>query len=62
MNGEQVLIGGDVITAVDDQEIESIEELQTAINRAEAGDEVTLTLLRNGEETSVEVTLAERPE
>jgi S1-C subfamily serine protease len=52
---------GDVIVAVDGEEVTSSEELQAAIGSREPGDRVTLTVSRSGEEREVEVTLAERP-
>ena len=62
LNGESVLVGGDVVTAVDGTAVTTMQELATAIGRYEPGAEVTLTLLRDGKETSVKVTLVEKPE
>jgi S1-C subfamily serine protease len=61
-NGEQVLIGGDVIVAVGDEEIASMLDLQNAIRAHRPGDEISLTVLRDGREESVAVTLGERPD
>jgi serine protease Do len=61
IDGQQVLIGGDVITALDGKVIEQIEDLQTLVRQAEPGQEVTLTILRDGEQIEVPVTLGERP-
>ena len=60
VNGERFLIGGDVIVAGDGEAIEDAADLEQA--RAEAGseDEGTLTILRNGVEREVEVTLEPR--
>jgi serine protease Do len=60
-NGEQIMIGGDVITAVDGKGIESMEELSAAVKAQKPGDKVELTVLRNGKEIAVTVTLGERP-
>ncbi len=60
-DGEQVLVGGDVIIAIDDQKVTQIEDLVNYLRNAKPGDEVTLTVLRNGEEVEVPVTLGERP-
>jgi S1-C subfamily serine protease len=60
-NGEQIMIGGDVITAVDGKGIESMEELSAAVKAQKPGDKVELTVLRNGKEITVTVTLGERP-
>jgi S1-C subfamily serine protease len=61
VNGEQILIGGDIITAVDKATVDSIRSLSLALSQYEPGDEVTLTILRDGETVEVPVTLAERP-
>ncbi len=60
-NGEQVMIGGDVITAVDGKAVESMEELSAAVKAQKSGDKVELTVLRSGKEITVAVTLGERP-
>ncbi len=61
MNGEQVLIGGDVITELNGEAVASVEELRDGIQKYQPGDEVTLTIIRDGEQAEVTVTLAERP-
>ena len=53
---------GDVITALDDLEIESMDDLIIAIRNADVGDEVTLTYVRDGRERTTDVKLVERPE
>jgi 2-alkenal reductase len=62
INGEAILVGGDVITAVDAQEIFSPDELSAILSQSEPGQEVSLTILRDGEFIQRTVTLAERPE
>ncbi|WP_298482865.1 S1C family serine protease [uncultured Ruminococcus sp.] len=49
----------DVITAIQDQEITTTEELNAVKNEYNAGDTVTLTVVRSGEEMKVDVTLEE---
>jgi S1-C subfamily serine protease len=61
LDGEEIMIGGDIITAVDGTAAAGIGELASVIGTYEAGDEVTLTVMRDGNETEVDVTLAERP-
>lgn len=51
---------GDVITKINDVEISTIEELNNEKNKFSAGDTVTLTLVRAGQEMTVEVTLDEK--
>jgi serine protease Do len=60
-NGQQVLIGGDVITSVDGKAVESMEDLSAAVKAQKPGDKVELTVLRNGKEITVTVSLGARP-
>ena len=53
---------GDEVTAVDGDPIESGDELRAEIDARQPGDKVTLTIQRGGDEHTVQVTLAERPE
>jgi serine protease Do len=52
------LIAQDVITALDGNAVSDVQGLRNMIQQHQAGDEVTLTILRNGEELQVKVTLA----
>ncbi len=58
--GEEVMIGGDVVTAVDGKAVETMSDLATAIQAHMSGDQVELTVLRDGKALKVEVTLAAR--
>lgn len=62
VDGSQLPVGGDVITAIDDQETQTIEDLiaYLAVN-TQVGQQATLTILRDGKVESLEVTLATRP-
>lgn len=60
--GRQVPIGGDVIVAVDGKELVGESDLARFIVMKDPGDTVTLTIIRDGEEREVEVTLGERPD
>jgi len=63
LNGEQAEVGGDVIVAIDDQPVKEFEDLATyLVGNTSVGDQVTLTVLRDGKEQTVDVTLAARPE
>lgn len=56
-------VGGDVITAIDSQPITKFDDVLVYLERYTApGDTVTLTVLRDGENVEVPVTLAQRPE
>jgi putative serine protease PepD len=48
---------GDIVTAVDDQTVRDAASLTAAIRSHDPGDEVTLTVERDGEETTLDVTL-----
>jgi S1-C subfamily serine protease len=61
VNGERVLIGGDVITAMDGQEIANAMDLTTMMQQTEVGQTIKLTLLRDGKQIEVPLTLTERP-
>lgn len=61
INGKQALVGGDIIATVDGKEIASVQDLRDQIQQKEPGDEVSLTIVRDGETLEVSVTLAERP-
>jgi S1-C subfamily serine protease len=61
LNGQEILVGGDIIVALDGQPISSIENLRAALQQYEPGQQATLTLLRDGKEIKVDVTLGGRP-
>jgi S1-C subfamily serine protease len=48
---------GDVIVAIDDEPLQSTEDFFAALEERAPGDEVTLTVVRDGEPTSVPLTL-----
>jgi serine protease Do len=50
---------GDVIIKIDDVEVSTTEELNAEKNKHEAGEIVKLTIVRNGEEKDITVTLDE---
>ena len=52
---------GDVITKVDDTEIETVEDLNLAKKRYSAGDEATLEIYRDGETIQVPITWGAAP-
>ena len=62
VNGSRVPTGGDVILAVNGQQVNSREALISylAVN-ASPGETVTLTVLRNGNRQKIDVTLGARP-
>jgi S1-C subfamily serine protease len=62
IDGNDLFIGGDVITAIEGDPIEGMDDLIVyLVKETRPGDTVTMTVLRDGEERSIEVTLGERP-
>ncbi len=52
---------GDIITAVDGEPLATMAQLVAEVRRRAPGDTVELTLLRDGDELQLDVTLSERP-
>jgi S1-C subfamily serine protease len=62
IEGAQIEVGGDIIVAVDGEEVAGMEKVINAVNAAAPGDEMELTV-RHGKSTEVvTVTLGVRPE
>ncbi|GAB4445468.1 MAG: hypothetical protein Kow0031_28030 [Anaerolineae bacterium] len=60
LGNRRLFIGGDILAAVDGQPITSLEALQILLEtRYKVGDDVAVTLLRNGEPLELAVTLTE---
>ncbi len=57
----RIPIGGDIITHIDDQPVPTLEELTVYMEtQTQVGDTVSLTIIREGREQTVQMTLAER--
>jgi len=56
---QQLTIGGDVLMAIDGKEVTSPTDLNLLLNRDEPGDNVTLTILRDGKKIDVRVKLGQ---
>lgn len=62
VEGVDFTVGGDIITAVDGQPVKVFDDLLAYLSRyGEPGTTVTLTLLRDGQQMDIEVTLEVRP-
>ena len=62
INGQLVPVGGDVITAINGQTVNTFEDLSSyLINNTQAGQTVTLTILRQGQQQTVKLTLGTLP-
>jgi S1-C subfamily serine protease len=58
INGQQAVVGGDVITAIDGQKVNKFDDLTSYLfNNTEVGQQVTLTILRQGKEQTIKLTL-----
>jgi S1-C subfamily serine protease len=60
IDGQRVAVGGDIIVAVDGEAVQGMEDLLAFMQGAEPGQEVSLTILRDGEEMTMDVTLSQR--
>jgi S1-C subfamily serine protease len=59
----RIPVGGDIITAVNGEPIANFQQLTVYLeSETQVGDAVEVTLIRDGREMTVSVTLAERPE
>jgi serine protease Do len=61
VGGEPILLGGDIITAVDGTRLDSRATLERALASLKVGSRVKLTVFREGEERQLEVAVVERP-
>jgi S1-C subfamily serine protease len=52
---------GDIIVGIDGEPLATMSELVAEVRRRAPGDQLTLTVIRDGEELEVDVTLGERP-
>ncbi|HDD61966.1 MAG TPA: PDZ domain-containing protein [Chloroflexi bacterium] len=61
INGQKILVGGDVILQMNGNQVGNMKDLQAEINRHKPGDDVSLSVLREGESITVDVRLTARP-
>jgi len=62
VDGESVTVGGDIIVAVDDVKVNSFDDVVGYLARqTSVGQQVALTVLRDGRQQRIAVTLGERP-
>jgi S1-C subfamily serine protease len=62
IEGSQAKLGGDIITRVDGRKVTSMDEIVETINESKPGDELELTILRDGETKTATATLGDRPD
>jgi 2-alkenal reductase len=58
---EPIPAGGDIIVAIDDLEIHGMDDIITYLQRTQVGQQVVLTLIRDGQRMTLPVELGERP-
>jgi serine protease Do len=62
LSGNQISLGGDVITEVDGKPVNNFEDLTSyLLNNTQVGQTINLTILRNGQQMSVQLTLGALP-
>jgi S1-C subfamily serine protease len=61
-NGQNLRVGGDIIVGIDDVQVRDFDDLLVYLSEnTEVGREVELKILRDGDQTTIPVTLAARP-
>jgi serine protease Do len=55
INGQQVMVGGDIITAINTQPVASIEELKNALAQVSSNQKLSITILRQGKEIQIPI-------
>jgi S1-C subfamily serine protease len=61
LDGQRIVLGGDVIQSIDGKPIDSMSDLSGLLARREPGDEIKVGILRSGERKVIEVTLGTAP-
>jgi S1-C subfamily serine protease len=61
LGGAEILLGGDVIVAIDSKKVRSMDDVIRVVNTKKPGDEVELELLRGSDRRKVKVKLGKRP-
>ncbi|MCJ7450652.1 MAG: trypsin-like peptidase domain-containing protein [Candidatus Nanohaloarchaeota archaeon QJJ-9] len=62
VRGSEIELGGDVIVGIEGQKVRKINDILNYLSQhTSVGEEITLTVLRDGEEKEIKLTLAERP-
>jgi S1-C subfamily serine protease len=61
LGNSQLRAGGDVIVAIDGEPVDSADDVISAVNERQPGDELTLEVVREGEHLDLTLTLGNRP-
>jgi S1-C subfamily serine protease len=62
VQGQPYVVGGDVITTIDGEQVSSMEQLAGIVSQHSPGDKVKISLVRGGETVELTVTLGEKPQ
>lgn len=61
VGGQPIALGGDIIVKVNGKDVQGMDEVVNAVNDSQVGDQITLTVLRDGKQQDIKVTLGDRP-
>jgi S1-C subfamily serine protease len=61
INGNDVVLGGDVITKIDGRAVRTMDDVVAAVNTKKPGQKVAVSVLRDGQPKTITVNLAQRP-
>ena len=62
IDGLQTLVGGDIIVGIDGKDIHEFDDLLSyLVENTVVGQDITLTILRNGKTITMDIALGERP-
>jgi S1-C subfamily serine protease len=61
IEGEPWVLGGDILVAVNGQDLKTSEQYATVIRQLKAKQSIEITLFRDGTKRTLSVTLGERP-
>ena len=61
IDGAEVTLGGDIITEIGGEKVAGMDEVIEFVNGAKPGESVSVTILHNGQEKKVDLTLGKRP-
>ncbi len=61
IEGQPVMIGGDIIVAIGSEQVETMDDLVQVLENYNPGDEASLTIIRDGKEIGATITFGARP-
>jgi S1-C subfamily serine protease len=61
VGGQPIALGGDIIVKVNGKDVQGMDDVVNAVNDSQVGDQITLTVMRDGKQQDIKVTLGDRP-